>query len=50
LHDGEVRHVWNICSIAALMNYYFKYALVQYVTHLRMKLPSYFVTYVFGVL
>lgn len=26
-HDGEVRHVRNICSIVALMNYYFKYDL-----------------------
>lgn len=26
-HDGEVRHVHNICSIVALMNYYFKYDL-----------------------
>lgn len=26
-HDGEVRHVHNICSIVALMNYYFIYNL-----------------------
>lgn len=26
-HNGEVRHVCNICSVVALMNYYFKYGL-----------------------